>query len=96
MTFSREQIDGLARLARLDLTTDQHALFARQLGAIVDYARQVSQVDPAGLPVPAVPDAATPLRPDVVTPSLDREEVLEAAPLADKAAGLFKVPRVLG
>ncbi len=62
----------------------------------MDYARQVSRVDPAGLPAPAVPDAATPLRPDVVTPSLDRQEVLDAAPLADKLTGLFKVPRVLG
>jgi Asp-tRNA(Asn)/Glu-tRNA(Gln) amidotransferase C subunit len=35
------------------------------------------------------------MRDDAVRPSLPREEALAAAPDADVAAGLFKVPRVL-
>lgn len=96
MSFSRQEIDALARLARLDLTADQHALFARQLGDIVDYARQVSTVDTAELARPTDPAGATALRADVVTPSLERADVLAAAPLADADTGLIKVPRVLG
>jgi len=36
------------------------------------------------------------VRDDEVRPSLPREESLRAAPEPDHAAGLFKVPRVLG
>ena len=35
-------------------------------------------------------------RDDVPAPSLDRNLVLSQAPAADRAAGIFKVPRVLG
>jgi aspartyl-tRNA(Asn)/glutamyl-tRNA(Gln) amidotransferase subunit C len=35
-------------------------------------------------------------RDDVPAPSLDRDLVLSQAPAADRTAGLFKVPRVLG
>ena len=35
-------------------------------------------------------------RDDVPAPSLDRDLVLSQAPAADRAAGIFKVPRVLG
>jgi Asp-tRNA(Asn)/Glu-tRNA(Gln) amidotransferase C subunit len=36
------------------------------------------------------------MRDDTVVPSLPREASLAAAPDADPAAGLFKVPRVMG
>jgi Asp-tRNA(Asn)/Glu-tRNA(Gln) amidotransferase C subunit len=36
------------------------------------------------------------MREDEPRPSLDRDDVLSQAPAADRAAGLFKVPRVLG
>ena len=39
---------------------------------------------------------ASALRDDEVQPCLPREASLAAAPDADVAAGLFKVPRVLG
>lgn len=96
MSFSRQDVDALARLARLALTTDEHALFARQLADIVDYARQVCDVDTGVIAAPVVSGAETPLREDVVTPSLDREDVTGAAPHADADAGLITVPRVLG
>lgn len=40
--------------------------------------------------------AAIPGRDDVPTPSVDRDMALSQAPAADRAAGIFKVPRVLG
>jgi Asp-tRNA(Asn)/Glu-tRNA(Gln) amidotransferase C subunit len=36
------------------------------------------------------------VRDDLVRPSIERDAVLASAPEADAAAGLFKVPRVLG
>lgn len=96
MSFSRQEIDALARLARLALTDDERALITHQLAEIVDYARQVGDVDASGPGGAPAAVSAAPLRVDGVQPSLDRADVTGAAPDADATAGLIKVPRVLG
>jgi aspartyl-tRNA(Asn)/glutamyl-tRNA(Gln) amidotransferase subunit C len=96
MRISRPEIDAVARLARLNLTGDEHELFARQLGDIIEYARQVADVPTADFEEPAAPGTPTALRDDTVTPSLDRSDVLGAAPQADPDTALITVPRVLG
>jgi aspartyl-tRNA(Asn)/glutamyl-tRNA(Gln) amidotransferase subunit C len=94
-TFSREEIGRVARLARLALSDEETDLFARQLGDILAYAQQIDAVDTSDVPATAHVSAAAPLREDRVQPSLPRNEVLAAAPDADRETGLFKVPRVL-
>jgi aspartyl-tRNA(Asn)/glutamyl-tRNA(Gln) amidotransferase subunit C len=95
-TFSRADVERVARLARLELTAEEKDLFARQLAGILAYAEQIQRVPTEGIePTSHAGDAAA-LRDDVVRPSLPREESLAAAPDADADAGLFKVPRVLG
>jgi aspartyl-tRNA(Asn)/glutamyl-tRNA(Gln) amidotransferase subunit C len=57
----------------------------------------VQQIDTTGVPPTAAVVARHAAdRPDEVQPSLDREEVLAAAPDAALDAGFFKVPRVIG
>lgn len=96
-TLTRADVERIATLARLELTADEVALFAEQLTAILAYADQVQQVDTSAV---ATPQAGAPggagMRDDDPRPSLDRDVVLSQAPAADRAAGLFKVPRVLG
>lgn len=96
-TLTRADIERIATLARLELTPDEVALFAEQLTAILAYADQVQRVDTSAVAAPAAaaPDAAG-LRDDEPQPSIDRGVVLSQAPAADRAAGLFKVPRVIG
>jgi aspartyl-tRNA(Asn)/glutamyl-tRNA(Gln) amidotransferase subunit C len=94
--FAADDVRRLAALARLELGPDEIDAFVRQLNDILEFARQVQSVDTADVtpdsymlpPAPAVRDDAT-------LPSLDRDEVLAAAPDADRTTGLFKVPRVL-
>jgi aspartyl-tRNA(Asn)/glutamyl-tRNA(Gln) amidotransferase subunit C len=96
-TFSRDDVARLARLARLALTRDEEDLFARQLSDILEYARQVQDVDTVGVPPTAHAVASTASgRDDETRPSLSRDEALAAAPESDQASGLFKVPRVIG
>ncbi len=86
----------LARLARLELTEDQVHRFTRQLGDILEFARQVDAVDTGAIDSGNLiggDDDRT--RDDVVQPSLDRADALGAAADTDPARGLFKVPRVL-
>ena len=94
-SLSRQEVDGLARLARLDLTDAERDLFAHQLGEILTLAEQVQAVEDAGEPPPLDAAPAADLRADDVQPSLSRVEVLAAAPDAVTDRGLFKVPRVL-
>jgi aspartyl-tRNA(Asn)/glutamyl-tRNA(Gln) amidotransferase subunit C len=93
-TFTAEDVRRLARLARLDLDEDEVLAFTRQLGDILEFARQIQSVDTT-----AVTDTAAatvpPLREDTPYASLSRDDVLAAAPDHDAASGLIKVPRVI-
>jgi aspartyl-tRNA(Asn)/glutamyl-tRNA(Gln) amidotransferase subunit C len=95
--LGRDDVARIAQLARLALTAEEIDLFARQLGAILTYAEQLQTIDTAGIPPTSHPLALTAaLRDDEPRPSLPREDALRAAPEPDRAAGLFKVPRVIG
>jgi aspartyl-tRNA(Asn)/glutamyl-tRNA(Gln) amidotransferase subunit C len=94
-TVTRQDVQRLASLARLELTEEETDLFTRQLGDILEFVHQIQMVDTSGLERVAAGGGPAGLREDVVRPSLERREVLAAAPEADAAAGLFKVPRVL-
>jgi aspartyl-tRNA(Asn)/glutamyl-tRNA(Gln) amidotransferase subunit C len=93
--LSPADVDRIAALARLELTDDERTRFATQLSAILAYADQVQQVETSAV-TGAVEPTPPRLRDDERRPSLDRDPLLEQAPAADHAAGLFKVPRVLG
>jgi len=85
----------VARLARLSLTDDELDRFTAQLGAVLEHARDVEALDTAGVEPTAHPlPLVNVLREDVVTPSLDRAEVLAQAPSVDD--NRFRVPRILG
>lgn len=93
--ISREDVAHVARLARLDLTSDELERFTEQLGAVLEHARDVEALDVADVPPTSHPlPLQNVLREDEVRPSLDREEVLAAAPSVED--GRFRVPPVLG
>ncbi len=82
-------------LARLALTDDEIEQLIGELGAILDYAAEVSALDTADIPPTAHPlPLVNVLRPDEPRRSLDRDEVLAQAPAAED--GQFRVPRILG
>jgi aspartyl-tRNA(Asn)/glutamyl-tRNA(Gln) amidotransferase subunit C len=95
--FTREDVARLAHLARLSLTADEQDLFAKQLGEFLAYAEHVQAIDTSGIPPTshALAPGAT-WRDDEVRPSLPPETAVSAAPEAERAAALFKVPRVIG
>jgi aspartyl-tRNA(Asn)/glutamyl-tRNA(Gln) amidotransferase subunit C len=96
-TLAPDEVERIAHLARLSLTTEERDLFARQLTAVLQYAEQLREVDTEGVAPTSHPLAlSAPLREDEVRPSLPRLDALDQAPDADREAGLFKVPRVLG
>ncbi len=94
--ITRDEVAHLARLSRLALDDAELDRLAGQLDVILGAVAQIAEVTDA-TDVPPT-SHAVPLenvtRPDVVTPSLPRERVLEGAPAAED--GRFRVPRILG
>ncbi len=94
-TITRADVAHVADLARLSLTEEELDRFTGQLAAVLDQARDVEALDTEGVPPMAHPlPLRNVLRDDVVTPSLDHEEALAAAPAVE--GGRFAVPPVLG
>lgn len=84
-------IAHVARLARLDLGPDELETYREQLGVILEHAARVQSLDTEGLEPTAHPlEMTNTFRDDEVRPSLDRDEVLAAAPEARD--GYFVVP----
>ena len=92
---SRADVEHVATLSRLALTDDEIEQLIGELGAILDYAVEVSALDTADVPPTAHPlPLVNVFRPDDPRPGLDRDEVLAEAPAAED--GQFRVPRILG
>jgi aspartyl-tRNA(Asn)/glutamyl-tRNA(Gln) amidotransferase subunit C len=92
--LTRETVAHVATLARLDLTDDELDLFTGQLAKVLEHAADVESLDLGGVPATTHPlPLVNVLRPDVVRPGLERDEVLAMAPQAED--GRFRVPRIL-
>jgi aspartyl-tRNA(Asn)/glutamyl-tRNA(Gln) amidotransferase subunit C len=91
------EVRRIAALAHLALTDEEIALFARQLGEILGYVRQVQAVSTTGVTAMSHVGAADAHeRPDEPRPSLEKAAAFGNAPDAALEAGFFKVPRVIG
>jgi len=91
--LTRDDVVHVARLARLALSEDEVTRFTAQLRTVLDHAADVAALDlahlePSSHPIP-IENA---LRPDEPQPSLDRAEVLAAAPSVEDDR--FRVPRI--
>jgi aspartyl-tRNA(Asn)/glutamyl-tRNA(Gln) amidotransferase subunit C len=95
--LSDRDVVRIAELARLALTEDERRHLGRQLAEILTYVEQVGAIDTTGVePTSHVQLEASDLRPDEPRPSLPRADALANAPDAVRAAGLFRVPKVIG
>tara|TARA_B100001559_G_scaffold36776_1_gene27643 strand:- start:169 stop:474 length:306 start_codon:yes stop_codon:yes gene_type:complete len=93
--ISEKEVTHVAHLARLRLSDDELGIFTRQLGAVLEHAKdvealQLDGVEPMSHPFPL--ENVT--REDEVGEMLDRDKVLDQAPAAED--GRFQVPQILG
>jgi aspartyl-tRNA(Asn)/glutamyl-tRNA(Gln) amidotransferase subunit C len=92
--LTRADVEHVAQLARLALTDDEIERLTVELGAVLEHAADVAALDLADVPPTAHPlPLRNVLRDDAVRPTLDRDEVLAAAPATED--GRFRVPRIL-
>ena len=93
--LTRDDVAKVAHLARLELSDVELDTYTEQLGAVLDHADDVAALDLADVPPTAHPlPLVNVLRPDVVGPCADRDEVLSQAPSVEDRR--FRVPAILG
>lgn len=91
----RDDVAKVAKLARLTLSDEELDLFTEQLGQVLEHATDMNSLDLDDVVATAHPfGLVNVVRDDVVRASLERDEVLAAAPEADD--GRFAVPRIIG
>jgi len=79
--ITRQDVEYVARLARLRLSEQEIGTFTRQLDGVIEYVRQLDKADTAGVtPTAFVIPEHDPARDDVVQPSLPREDALRNGP----------------
>ena len=84
-----------AELARLELSDEEKAEFARQLSEIIGYVKKIDELDTDSAEIEdAVPGRGNALREDAPRESLPREDVEKMAP--EFGDGHVVVPRILG
>lgn len=91
--ISKEQVEHVAKLARLALTEDEKQKFVKQFGDILEYFNQLNEVDTENIePMAHSVPASNVMREDVVRVDCTKEEILSNAPEEDN--GFFKVPKI--
>ncbi|MDK1027782.1 MAG: Asp-tRNA(Asn)/Glu-tRNA(Gln) amidotransferase subunit GatC [Anaerolineae bacterium] len=93
MPLTPQEIEHIAKLARLDLTKDQKKRFRVQLEAILDYIEKLQDLDTEDIaPTTSILGGRRPLREDEPQSSLSKEDLFKNAPKHDD--GQFKIPPV--
>lgn len=92
--ISRQDVEHVARLARLELSGAEKERMRRELDGILSYIDKLRALDTTGVePTSHAVPLTNVLRDDVETPSLPRDEMLANAP--DRNRELFRVPRIM-
>jgi len=94
MKLSLDEVRHVARLARLSLSPSEEERYARQLGDILTYAEQLTELDTSSIaPTAHAADIPNPLRDDEVHPSLPPEVAVASAPARDGTS--VAVPKII-
>ncbi len=95
MALTREQIENIAHLARLQLTPAETAALQQSLSGIIDFVGELERADTAGVEPMAhpLPGLSQRLREDVITEQDHHELYQRNAPQV--AAALYLVPKVI-
>jgi aspartyl-tRNA(Asn)/glutamyl-tRNA(Gln) amidotransferase subunit C len=94
MKITKKEVEHVAKLARLELSEQEKEKLTDQLSSILTYVEKLNELDTSGVePTSHVLDINNVMRDDVAEESLTQERALANAP--DKAAGHFKVPKII-
>lgn len=94
MAISREDVEYVASLARLELTEQETQEYTEQLNSILEYAAMLERLDTDNVnPTAHAVPLYNVLRKDEVGVSISHEKALSNAP--DNDEGFFRVPKIV-
>lgn len=94
MKITPEEIEKIARLARISLSEAEVKKIAPQLNGILNYVDKLGELDTSGItPMTHALEVSNAFREDEIKPSLPRKDSLANAPVHNGEA--FVVPRII-
>ena len=94
MALDSQAVAKIARLARIKVSEEEKAHYAREISGILQWVEQLNEVNTDGVPMlTSVSAVKLPWREDVVTDGNQPEAVVKNAPASDY--GCFVVPKVI-
>ena len=92
--ISLEQVEHVARLARLELSAAEKERMRKELDGILSYIDKLRVLDTSGVePTSHAVPLTNVMRDDTEVPSLPQRDMLANAP--DRHGELFRVPRII-
>lgn len=94
MEITTQEVENVAKLARLEISPAEKDVFAKQLSQILTHVEKLNQYDTKGVePTSTVLGQVNVFRDDIVRPSLPTEKALANAP--EREADGFGVPKII-
>ncbi len=94
MKITQEQVEYVAKLARLNLSGEQKERLTGEMADIIAFADKLSELDTSGVEASAHSIAVENVfREDEIIPSYEQRDILANAPTQD--SGCFSVPKVV-
>ncbi len=94
MDISIKEIEKIARLSRIMLTTEEKGTYGRQLADILDYMEKLNELNTDDVqPMAYATTLKNVFREDKIKSSYSRQEILKLSP--SNSNGFFKVPKII-
>ncbi|NOZ21998.1 MAG: Asp-tRNA(Asn)/Glu-tRNA(Gln) amidotransferase subunit GatC [Planctomycetes bacterium] len=94
MSITREQVEYVANLSRIQMTEEEKEKFTQQLGDILTYIEKLNELDVENVPpISQASVSKNVFREDEPGQSLPQKQALANAP--DQAKGFYKVPKII-
>lgn len=94
-TITAQDVEHIARLAKIQLTPEEVATFAGQFSGILDHFSMLSEVNTDDIPETAQVTGLTNVtRPDVVQPFENQKRLLESSPF-EVENNSIKIPKIM-
>ncbi len=92
--ITREDVDYVSDLARIELSEEEKTDMVRQLTRIIRYVEKLNELDTKNVePTAHILPVKNVMREDEVRPSLPVDDAMRIAPV--KTKDLFQVPRII-
>lgn len=91
--ISEDDVEHAANLARIEITEEEKAKFAKDLSEIIDYVAELEKAPTENIEaINQISNLENIARPDEIAPSLSNEKVFQNAP--EKEENFIKVKKV--